>query len=703
MAADGENSRSILIAEDDDGILELLLDCLGREGWHVVQVRTAAETLAYLASNVPFLMILDYGLPDLTGQELVERLRATNLPIPPFIISTGQGDERIAVSMMKLGARDYIIKDTYFLARIPEVVRRLAVELENEEKLRATENSLRTTSAFLSALFEQAPMAIHVVDERGNTVSMNRAYESLWSQSAPEVLNVKNVLLADNQMSSVFADFIRPAFSGEFCYNEDFVFDPSVFGRKGSDQKHLNVFAFPIKEDYEVRSVVIILNDITRQKRAEEKVHQLVFYDPLTGLPNRILMLDRLSQRITYLQRHERQDVLMLLNIDRFKVINEARGNLQGDALLCAVGARIQSMMRDSDTVARMNADEFAILMLHEEENPEQLSLFTLSISERIRESLKNPFIINGESFSITASFGITLLPMDSDDTSGSALRRADTALHRAKEAGGNQCAFFETVMGESASENYLLEKDLMQAIVNRELRLYLQPQVDAHGVFVGAECLLRWQHPSRGLLAPGLFVPIAEQSDLIVELGSWVMTQACKFLVEGTATGKGIRLSVNVSPRHFRKGNFVPWLKGLLQRSGADPSRITLEITESLFIDNISDVVAKMNDLVAMGIRFSIDDFGTGYSSLAYLKRLPIHELKIDKAFVQDAPTDSNDAVLVETILAVAAHMRLKIVAEGVETETQAEFLNARAEVVHQGYLYGRPEPAEKCIERWK
>lgn len=695
--------RTILIAEDDDGIHELLVACLTDELWSVERVRTGAEAFDFLSSNSPFLMILDYGLPDMTGQELIERLRATNVPIPPFIISTGRGDERIAVSMMKLGARDYIIKDTYFLERIPEVVRRLGAEIENEQRLRETENALRKTDALLSALFEQAPMAIHVVDENGNTVSRNRAYETMWLQSAPDVLSVQNVLHDDDPVKSGFAAFIRPAFSGEVCYSEDLPFDPSVLGRNGGERKHFSVVAFPIKEADGVRSVVIILNDITRQRRAEEKVHQLAFYDSLTGLPNRILMLDRMSQRITYLQRHGRQDVLMLLNIDRFKIINEARGNLLGDALLCAVGTRIQSMMRDSDTVARMNADEFAILMLHDEDNPEQLSLFTLSISERIRESLKKPFNINGETFSITASFGITLLPVDSDDTSGSALRRADTALHRAKEAGGNQCAFFETVMGESASENYLLEKDLLQAILNRELRLYLQPQVDAHGAFVGAECLLRWQHPVRGLLAPGLFVPIAEQSDLIVELGSWVMTQACRMLAEAAASGNNIRLSVNISPRHFLKGNFVPWLKGLLQRSGADPSRLTLEITESLFIDNVSDVVAKMNDLVAMGIRFSIDDFGTGYSSLAYLKRLPIHEIKIDKSFVQDAPTDSNDAVLVETILAVAAHMHLKIVAEGVETETQAEFLNSRAEVIHQGYLYGRPEPAEKCFERWK
>jgi len=231
---------------------------------------------------------------------------------------------------------------------------------------------------------------------------------------------------------------------------------------------------------------------------------------------------------------------------------------------------------------------------------------------------------------------------------------------------------------------------------------MFLQPQVDASVKFVGAEALLRWQHPLRGLLPPGVFIPIAEQSDLIVELGSWVMTQACRLLAEQNAKGNDFRISVNVSPRHFRKSNFVSWLKSILVRSGADPARLTLEITESLFIDNMSDVIAKMTELVTLGIHFSIDDFGTGYSSLAYIKRLPIDELKIDKTFVQDAPTDSNDAALVETILAVADHLRLKVVAEGVETEAQARFLNERAAVIHQGYLYGRPELAEKCLEKW-
>ena len=324
-------------------------------------------------------------------------------------------------------------------------------------------------------------------------------------------------------------------------------------------------------------------------------------------------------------------------------------------------------------------------------------------MADKIHTALHQPFSIGGEEITVTTSIGITLFPEIPDEVPDHILRRADTALHRAKRAGGNQIAFFETDMGESAEQRFRVERELRRAIPAGELRLYFQPQVDAQGHLAGAEALVRWQHPERGLVPPGVFIPIAEESDLIVDLGVWVLSESCRLMAREDMAGYPLRLSVNLSPRHFRQKGFVPWLRDLLSATGADPTHLTLEVTEGLMIDNINDVVAKMNELTAMGIHFSLDDFGTGYSSLAYLKRLPIHELKIDKSFVQDAPTDPNDAALVETILAVARHMHLKVVAEGVETEEQAAFLNARANLIHQGYLYGRPEPAETWMARWR
>ena len=445
------------------------------------------------------------------------------------------------------------------------------------------------------------------------------------------------------------------------------------------------------------------VQDISARMEAEAQIHRLAYYDALTGLPNRSLLTDRLAQTLAAGRRQQRKETLILLNIDRFKNINDARGMALGDRLLQALAQRLGSLTREGDTLARLAADEFALLLPDMALHPSQGGRQALAVAEKIHTALRQSFAIAGEDVLVTASLGITMFPESGDETPEVVLRRADTALHRAKDAGGNRSAFFETGMGEAVQQRFAIEGELRRGIAAGELRLYLQAQVDARGRLAGAEALVRWQHPERGLLPPGVFIPIAEESDLIVDLGVWVLTESCRLMAREDMAGNALHLSVNLSPRHFRQPGFVAWVRELLAATGADPTHLTLEVTEGLVIDNINDVVSKMSELATLGIHFSVDDFGTGYSSLAYLKRLPIHELKIDKSFVQDAPTDPDDAALVETILAVAKHLHLKVVAEGVETQEQADFLNARATVIHQGYLYGKPEPAEAWVERWR
>ncbi len=443
--------------------------------------------------------------------------------------------------------------------------------------------------------------------------------------------------------------------------------------------------------------------EISAKEEGAAEIHRLAYFDRITGLPNRVLLLDRLEQLLSSGRRSRQQEALILLNVDRFKTINDARGHAFGDALLQSLAMRLNGLLRDGDTLARLAADEFALLLPDLSQHVGSASRRTLVVADKIQAALCSPLCIGEESVTVTASLGIALFAEDREETPEDILRRADTALHRAKAAGGNQSAFFETSMGESAEQRFSLERELRNAIPAGELRLYLQPQVDRHGGLMGAEVLVRWQHPSRGLVPPGVFIPVAEESDLIVELGAWVLSETCAMMARENIAGHPLRLSVNMSPRHFRRVGFVPWIRDLLAASGADPSQLTLEVTEGLMIENLGEVVARMDELAALGIHFSVDDFGTGYSSLAYLKRLPIHELKIDKTFVQDAPNDPDDAALVETILSVARHMHLKVVAEGVETEEQAAFLDARGNVIHQGYYFGRPEPAETWIARWR
>jgi diguanylate cyclase (GGDEF)-like protein len=436
----------------------------------------------------------------------------------------------------------------------------------------------------------------------------------------------------------------------------------------------------------------------------DQELLKLSHYDALTGLPNRMQIENRLELALAISHRQPGLNALLLINVDRFKNLNDARGHSVGDALLVALGGRLAGLLREGDTLARLGADEFAVLLQGLSSHRDTASNSALAVVEKIRADLRLPFLLSAdEEVTLTASIGVTLCPDGDHDSAREVLRRANTALHRAKEAGGQLAAFFESGMGESAEQRFRIERELRRAIPSGELRLFLQPQVDDHGRRVGAEALVRWQHPERGLLPPSAFIGIAEESSLIVDLGNWVLAEACRLMARETMAGWPLRVSVNLSPKQFRQNDFVPWLKGLLAASGADPSHLTLEVTEGLVIDNIGDVVAKMSQLTALGIHFSIDDFGTGYSSLAYLKRLPIDELKIDKTFIQDAPNDPGDGAVVETILSVARHMHLKVVAEGVETEEQASYLRQLANITYQGYLYGKPEPAEVWLTRWR
>jgi len=559
---------------------------------------------------------------------------------------------------------------------------------------KAAEDQLRK----LSLAVDQSPASIVITDLWGNIEYVNRAFERTTGYCAEEVIGQNpRVLNSGKTPPEVYKDFWATMMRGETWRGE-------FINRHKSGKEFVELaIVTPVRdEDGKVTHFLGIKQDISEQKRAEAEINRLAYYDALTGLPNRALLMDRLGLVLAVSRRQPRQDALILFNIDRFQTINDARGHATGDLLLQALGKRLSGLLREGDTLARIAGDDFAILLQALDIHPENASRRALSVAEKVHAALREPFELGNETAMITASLGITTCPDDVDDTVLDILRRADTALHRAKDAGGNQTAFFETAMGDVAKQKFRTERELRRGIPAGELRLFLQSQVDENEVVQGAEVLVRWQHPERGLVPPGVFIPVAEQSDLICELGVWVLENACRLMAEHGSVERALRLSVNISPRHFRQPDFVPWVSELVANHGVDPSWLTLEVTEGLMIDDIDGVVAKMRALTTFGIRFSVDDFGTGYSSLAYLKRLPLHELKIDRSFVQDAPDDSEDAALVETILAVAQSLHLQVVAEGVETTRQAAFLNARGSMIHQGYLYGKPQTASEWIEAW-
>jgi len=451
----------------------------------------------------------------------------------------------------------------------------------------------------------------------------------------------------------------------------------------------------------QVPRLIALSRDITERKQSEARTHQLAYFDTLTGLPNRRMLLDRLDNALAWARNSGQVGALLFIDLDNFKQINDARGHTLGDGLLLQVSQRLSGLIRPGDTVARLGGDEFVLLINEIGTDLESAGRQALLAGEQVRVALEAPYSIKAHAYSSTASIGITLFPKRSEGVED-LLREADTAMYRAKDLGRNRICFYEEAMQADVQERLALEQDLKKAMATGELAAYLQPQVRPDGTVVGGELLMRWSHPVRGSVPPSRFIPVAESSGLILRMGDWMLQQACETLARMQSAQRLVSLSVNVSQRQFRQDDFVERLRAMLELTGAPPGFLVLEVTESLLIEDLDNTIARMTELVRMGLRFSIDDFGTGYSSLAYLKRLPLYELKIDRSFVQDTPDDPNDTAIVQSILSVARHLRLHVVAEGVETRAQADFLTASHCDCLQGYLFGRPEPLAGWLRRF-
>jgi len=434
-------------------------------------------------------------------------------------------------------------------------------------------------------------------------------------------------------------------------------------------------------------------------RHAEETIRHQALYDELTGLPNRRLLLDRLGQEISRSDRHGHMGAVLFLDLDHFKTINDSLGHRIGDNLLQAVASRLQTRAREEDTVARLGGDEFIVLLSEIADDAGVAASNTQKIADELIELFRAPFSIGGHELHLSASIGMALFPMGQASPE-ELLQQADVAMYSAKENGRENSCLFLPVMQAAVDQRLMIERGLRQAIANDQLELYYQPQVTADGRISGAEALVRWNHPEHGLVSPGEFIGVAEETGLIYQLGDWILRRACSELAQ-LSDLTAMHISVNISPKQFRESAFVDRVKAILAKTGAPPHLLTLEITESLFIDNIEQTVERMRLLKAMGISFAIDDFGTGHSSLAYLKRLPLDTLKIDQSFVRDIGTDPNDAMIVETIIVMARHLGLDVIAEGVETGEALDFLQTRGCRRFQGYLFGRPGPFNSLCQQ--
>jgi diguanylate cyclase (GGDEF)-like protein/PAS domain S-box-containing protein len=441
---------------------------------------------------------------------------------------------------------------------------------------------------------------------------------------------------------------------------------------------------------------VAVGRDITERKSAEEKIQYLAFYDPLTQLPNRQQLLDRLQAVVSDPVHHE--GALMFIDLDNFKVLNDTLGHQKGDLLLQQVGRRLRHCVAKGDLVARLGGDEFVVLLENQPQKPLDPLTAAQAVSQRILQALGEPYVLPGYLHHTTCSIGVTLFGK-SPSSVNELLKQADLAMYQAKAAGRNGVRFFNPDMQATATASASLASDLRQAWRENQLKIEYQPQVGADGSMTGVEALLRWEHPQRGRVQPSDFIPTVEETSLIIPVGHWVLEAACAQIAAWAhrADRRHLTIAVNVSVRQFRQPDFVDEVLDCVRRSGIDPSRLKLELTESVLADALDQTEAKMHRLKETGVRLSLDDFGIGYSSLSYLKRLPLDELKIDRAFVKDILVDAKDAAIATTIIGLARNLGLDVIAEGVETQAQREFLAREGCLRYQGFLYCRPLPIER------
>jgi diguanylate cyclase (GGDEF)-like protein/PAS domain S-box-containing protein len=524
---------------------------------------------------------------------------------------------------------------------------------------------------------------------------VNKAFTETTGYSAEEAVGQKPSILKSGRHDAEFYRALRESLG------RDGFWQGEIWNRRKNGEIYPEWEAITVVRgaDGQITHYISAFTDISKRKEAEEQIRDLAFYDPLTKLPNRRLLLDRLHQAIVLSVRNSQQGALLFIDLDNFKSVNDTQGHAVGDLLLVEVANRLQSCIRAGDTTARLGGDEFVVLLEGLDPDEPTAASQAETVGEKIRETIEQPFLINGKEYNNTTSIGITLFrgPIK---TMEEMLKRADVALYQAKADGRNTVRFFDPALQTIVMARVTMEADLRRAVSTQDqFQLYYQAQVDSSGHLNGAEALVRWLHPERGMLSPTEFIPLAEETGLIMPLGNWVLKTACQQLAAWATQPETshLTLAVNVSAKQFRLATFVEEVCAVVDLFKVDPAKLKLEITESLLLDNVDDIIAKMTALKARGISFSIDDFGTGYSSLSYLKRLPLYQLKIDQSFVRDVLTDPNDATIAKIIVSLAYSMNLAVIAEGVETEAQREFLDLNGCHSFQGYLFSKPIPIKE------
>ena len=541
-----------------------------------------------------------------------------------------------------------------------------------------------------ASVFESSGEAITITDAHARILSVNPAFEEVTGYCAAEVIGRNPSILSSGRHSQEFYEEMWA------CLHTDGRWHGEIWNRRKSGEIYpewLTISAVSNADD-EITHYVGSFSDISERKAAQDKIDFLAFHDPLTHLPNRLLGKDRTRQAVAYAERNQAKTAVLCLDLDHFKLINDSLGHAAGDTLLTAVATRLQECLRETDVLSRLSGDEF-LVVLQDVRTNDAVS----SICEKILAHLAEPFPLEGRELTTSFSIGIAVFPQDGQDAE-TLLKHADTALFKAKEGGRNTYRFFDDAMNSDAVEHLRMREGLRGAVDRGEFVLHYQPQIGFGNFMVGAEALLRWNHPELGLVAPQRFIPTAEETGLIVPIGSWVLREACRQAAAWQAAGlPRFVVAVNLSAVQFKRGDLAQTVAAALAESGLDPSLLELELTESTLIQDTESALETLHRLKALGVMLSIDDFGTGYSSLSYLKRFNVDKLKIDQSFIRNLCSDPDDDAIVRAIVQMAKGMSLKTIAEGVETVSMLDRLSELGCNEWQGFHFARPMPPEEFV----
>jgi diguanylate cyclase (GGDEF)-like protein/PAS domain S-box-containing protein len=681
----------VLVVDDDAGGRRLTRATLTRVGFEVIEVPDGAQALAAMRSELPDLVLMDVSMPVMDGFTACAELR--KLPgggRVPVVMMTGLDDVASIERAFEVGATDFITKPINW----PILAHRVRYMLRASSAI----NDLKQNQRRLSNAQRIGEMGDWEWDVRQDRiVPSEQAWRILGREGA------QGTLRGDGFLATVHpddAERVRLAYERAMANGDAFAIEHRIVQASGS-LRHVHQQVEVLEFDASGRALQLAgaVHDITRRKDAEEQIRRLAYYDTLTGLPNRLLFTEQLHKAIANAERHGQQVAIMFVDLDHFKRVNDTLGHVAGDELLRVVSARLAASIRTLDSVsrgsgdnacnsiARLGGDEF-IVMLSELHGASDAS----AVARRLVAALSEPVTVQCTELYVGASIGIAMYPYDGADID-TLLMNADTAMYRAKEAGRGGVQFYDRSMNARALERLVMEAMLRRALDRNEFVLHYQPRVDlASGRIVGAEALIRWQHPERGLVAPKEFISLAEETSLVIPIGEWAIAQACRQSAEWRAAGLSPGpVAVNLAATHLREQALPGHVARVLKEHGLPPASLEIEVTESILMADPELSVETARRLSEHGVGLSIDDFGTGYSSLSYLKRLPVTALKIDQSFVRDIATDPDDAAIITAIIAMAHTLQLKVVAEGVETEAQRSFLRVNGCDEFQGYLVSR------------